>query len=213
MEYTHKASIKKNIKNRQMILICITASISMLGVVMAIYSLVKMKIPFMIIYIIAAIFGFLYAVMKINTIVPPYVAQSGGYLYLQSWEGLFPFRTDKGFFGEFLPSKTTVKKVDISMIGKIYLGTRNYLLKLAVDTDFSEQLDKANKQYGNIVKKMEFIYIKTTDGKEVFMSVTEFDSEELTDILKPIVDENERIDFKCNNRFISKNIPPKRISL
>ena len=44
------------------------------------------------------------------------------------------------------------------------------------------------------------------------MSVTDFDDEEIADILKPIVDANDRIDFKCNNRVISKSIPPKRIS-
>lgn len=213
MEYTHKASIKKNIKNKQMILICIIASISMLGIVMAIYSLVKMKFLFTLIYIVAAVFGFLYAVMKINTIVPPYIAYSSGYLYMQTWKGLFPFKTDKGFVGEFLPAKTELKKVDISQINKIYLGTRNYLLKLAENSEFADSLSEANKKYGNIVKKMEFIYIKTMDNNEIYMSVTEFDNEELTDILKPIVDENERIDFKCNNRIISRNIPSKRIPL
>ena len=59
---------------------------------------------------------------------------------------------------------------------------------------------------------MDFIYITTKDNNEIFMSITDFDNLEMAEILKPIVDSNERIDFKCNNRFISKIIPPKRLS-
>ena len=212
MEYTQKASIEKKIKNRSMIFICITASISLLGLVMAVYSLIKLKIIFTLIYLVAVILGFLYAVLKINTIIPPYIAGSGGYLYFQTWRGLFPFRTDKGFVGEFLPSKTVLKKVDISEINRIYLGTRNYLLKLVTDGRFKNELIDSKEKHENVVKKMDFIYITTKDNNEIFMSITDFDNLEMAEILKPIVDSNERIDFKCNNRFISKIIPPKRLS-
>ena len=213
MEYTHKASIEKKIKNKNMVFICIIASISLLGLVMAIYSLITLRILFAIIYILAVICGFSYAIMKINTIIPTYIAKKDGYLYLQTWRGLFSFRTDKGIIGEFIPSMTVLKRVDISAISKIYLGSRNYLLKLVTSGDFAEQLVMSKEKYENIVKKMEFIYIATRDNNEIYMSVTDFDSDELTDVLKPIVDGNDKIDFKCNNRIISKSIPPKRLSL
>ena len=212
MEYTQKASVGKKIKNRSMLLICITASISLLGIVMAVYSVVKLKFVFAIVYVIAAALGLIYAVMRINTVVPPYIAEKDGFLYLQTWQGLFPFKTDKGFLGEYIPEKTILKKIDIPQINRIYLGTRNYLVKLLPDGKFADELSEAKKKYESIVKRMDFIYISTTDGNEVFMSVTDFDDTELADILKPIVDGNERIDFKCNNRVISKSIPPKRLS-
>lgn len=213
MEYSLKASIEKKIKNRDMILICVVASISLLGLVMSIYSLIHFKILFMLIYLVAVCCGFSYAVMKINTVIPTYLAVKDGYLYLQTWVGLFPFRTDKGYFGEFLPTKTILKKVDISKINRIYLGTRNYLLNLVTEGDFAEQLAFSKEKYDNVVKKMEFIYISTRDNKEIYMSISDFDYEILAQILKPVVDGDERIDFKCNNRLISKTIPPKRLSL
>lgn len=212
MEYTQKASVRKKTKNRSMLLICITASISLLGLVMAVYSIVKVKLVFALIYVVAAALGLIYAVMRINTVVPSYIARKDGYLYFQTWQGLFPFRTDKGFAGEYIPAKTILKKIDISKINRIYLGTRNYLVKLLESGKFADELAEAKKKYESIVKRMDFIYISTKDGNEVFMSVTDFDDEEIADILKPIVDANERIDFKCNNRVISKSIPPKRIS-
>lgn len=195
-----------------MLLICITASISLLGLVMAVYSIVKVKLVFALIYVVAAALGLIYAVMRINTVVPSYIARKDGYLYFQTWQGLFPFRTDKGFAGEYIPAKTILKKIDISKINRIYLGTRNYLVKLLESGKFADELADAKKKYESIVKRMDFIYISTKDGNEVFMSVTDFDDEEIADILKPIVDANDRIDFKCNNRVISKSIPPKRIS-
>lgn len=213
MEYTLKASIEKKIKNRDMVFICVVASISLLGLVMSIYSLIHLKILFTLIYLVAVCFGFSYAVMKINTVIPTYLAVKDKYLYLQTWVGLFPFRTDKGYIGEFLPTKTILKKVDISKINRIYLGTRNYLLNLVTEGDFAEQLAFSKEKYDNVVKKMEFIYISTIDDKEIYMSITDFDYEILAQILKPVVDGDERIDFKCNNRLISKTIPPKRLSL
>lgn len=212
MEYTQKASINKKTKNRGMISICITASISLLGLVMAIYSLVKLKLIFTIIYLVAVLLGLLYAVLKINTIIPPYIARSGDYLYFQLWCGLFPFRTDKGFIGEFLPTKSVLKKINISQINRIYLGTRNYLLKVVLQGEFADELAAAKEKYENIIKKMEFIYITTKDNNEVYMSVSDFDDELLAEVLKPIVEDNDMVDFKCNNRRISKSIPPKRLS-
>ena len=212
MEYTQKASVGRKTKNRSMLLICITASVSLLGIVMAVYSMVRLKLVFALIYVIAAALGLIYAVMRINTVVPPYIAEKDGYLYLQTWKGLFPFRTDKGFIGEYIPEKTILKKINISQINRIYLGTRNYLVKLLPEGKFADELAESKKKYESIVKRMDFIYISTRDGNEVFMSVTDFDDAELADILKHIVDSDERIDFKCNNRVISKSIPPKRLS-
>lgn len=213
MEYTQKVSIEKNTKNKNIIITSIIASISLLGLVMAIYSIIRLKIIFALIYLVAVTFGLSYVIMKINTIIPIYLARKDGYLYIQTWEGMFPFRSDKGLIGEFLPSKTLLRKVDISAISHIYLGSRNYLLKLVNDGNFHDELINANENYENILKKMEFLYISTIDNREIYMSVTDFDNEELAQILKPVVDEDEKIDFKCNNRVISKTIPPKKLSI
>ena len=105
-----------------------------------------------------------------------------------------------------------LKKINISQINRIYLGTRNYLLKVVLQGEFADELAAAKEKYENIIKKMEFIYITTKDNNEVYMSVSDFDDELLAEVLKPIVEDNDMVDFKCNNRRISKSIPPKRLS-
>ena len=84
---------------------------------------------------------------------------------------------------------------------------------LPQNSEFYEKIKNPEAKYEKILKRMEFLYILTRDNYEVYMAVTDFDDEELGKLLKPVVDENEAIDFKCNNRVISKYIPPKRITL
>ncbi len=214
MDLTQRASITKKVKNFNLILICIIGSISVLGLVMAIYSVVKFQFLFAIIYLIAVILGFSYIVMKINLIMPTYVERSNDLIYIQNWvNGFFPFVPDNGFIGEFIPSKSMLKKIDISSISKIYIGSRNYLLKIVEPGCFSRTMETYKEKYDNIIKHMDFLYIKTTDDTEVFMSVTDFDENELVSIFKPIVEENDKIDFKCSNRHIYKEIPTKKYTL
>ncbi len=214
MDLTQRASMNKKVKNFNLILICIIGSISVLGLVMAIYSIVKFEFLFAIVYLIAMILGFSYIIMKINLIMPTYVERNNDYICIQNWvNGLFPFVPDNGFIGEFVPSKSMLKKIDISSIVKIYIGSRNYLLKIVEPGYFSSTMEAYKEKYDNIIKHMEFLYIKTVDDAEVFVSVTDFDEDELVSILKPIIEENEKIDFKCSNRHIYKEIPTKKYTL
>lgn len=214
MDLTQRASMTKKVKNFNLILICIIGSISVLGLVMAIYSIVKFEFIFAIIYLVAVILGFSYIVMKINLIVPTYVERKDEFIFIQNWvNGLFPFVPDNGLIGEFIPSKSMLKKIDISSIVKIYIGSRNYLLKIVEPGYFSNTMETYKEKYDNIIKHMEFLYIKTVDDTEVFVSVTDFDEDELVGIFKPIIEENEKIDFKCSNRHIYKQIPTKKYTL
>ncbi len=214
MDLTQRASMTKKVKNLNLILICIIGSISVLGLVMAIYSVVKFQFIFAIVYLIAVILGFSYIVMKINLIMPTYVERNNDLIYIQNWvNGLFPFVPDNGIIGEFIPSKSMLKKIDIPSISKVYIGSRNYLLKIVEPGYFSNTMEIYKEKYDNIIKHMEFLYIKTTDDTEVFMSVTDFDEDELVGIFKPIVEENDKIDFKCSNRHIYKEIPTKKYTL
>ncbi len=211
MDYTQRASMSKKVKNINMIIICIIASISLLGFIMAIYSLIKLKIILMIVYLIAVMLGFSYVVMKINTIMPTYIERADGYINIQNWvNGLFPFVPNNGILGEFKPAKSMLKKIDVSSISKIYLGSRNYLLKVVEPGEFTTVVEHFRDKYDNILKHMEILYIKTADNNEVFLSVTDFDEDELISIFKPVIEENEKIDFKCSNRYISKAIPTKK---
>ena len=213
MDLIQRASMSKKARNINLVIISIIGSISVLGFVMAIYSLVKLEIIFSIVYLIAVLLGFSYVVMKINTIIPIYIERNGDLICIQNWiNGLFPFVPDRGIVGEFTPARSMIKKIDINSISKIYIGSRSYLLKVIDEGDFTKTIDEFKEKYDNILKHMDILYIKTVDNNEVFLSVTDFDDDELVSIFKPIVEGNDKIDFKCSNRYISKAIPAKKFT-
>lgn len=213
MDYTQRASLSQKVKNVNLFIICAVGSISALGIVMAIYSLIKSEIMFCLVYVLAFVLGFSYVVMKINTIMPTYIERNGDEIYIQNWEnGFFPFVPEKGFFGEFIPAKSAVKSMTVPDISKICIGSRNYLLKTVSAGEFSKKLKDYKEKYDNVLKHMEILYIESSNGEELFLPVTDYDETDLINILKPIVEENERVDFKCGNRHISKAIPPKKFT-
>ena len=214
MDFTQRASMSKKVKNFNFVLICIIGSISVLGFVMTIYSIIKYQFMFALLYLVAVILGFSYVVMKINAVIPTYVERNDDVICVQNWvNGLFPFVPDKGVLGEFFPAKSTLKKIYIASISKIYIGSKKYLSKIVKKGYFLETIEKYSNKYDNIMKHMEILYIKTVDNNEVFMSVTDFDENDLVEIFKPIIQENDKIEFKCGNRHISKEIPVKKITL
>ena len=214
MDLNKRASVSQKARNINLVIISIVGSISVLGFVMAIYSLVKLEIIFSIVYLLAVLLGFSYVVMKINTIMPIYIERNDDLICIQNWvNGLFPFVPDRGIIGEFTPSKSMLKKIDVNSISKIYIGSRSYLLKVVKEGDFTKTIDEFKEKYDNILKHMDILYIKTIDESEVFLSVTDFDDDGLIDIFKPIIEENDKIDFKCSNRYISKAIPTKKFTL
>ena len=213
MDFTQRASMSKKAKNINLLIICTVGSISALGLVMAIYSLIKLEIVFTLVYLFAVLLGFSYVIMKINTVMPTYIERNDDLLFIQNWvNGLFPFVPDNGIIGEFIPAKSMLKKIEIASISKIYIGSRNYLLKVTEKGAFTELIKEYKVKYDNILKHMDILYIKTIDNNEVFLSVTDFDDNELVSIFKPIIEENEKIDFKCSNRYISKAIPAKKFT-
>lgn len=213
MDSIQRASLSKKAKNLNLLIICIVGSISALGLVMAIYSLIKLQIIFTLVYLFAVLLGFSYVIMKINTIIPTYIERNDNLILVQNWDnGLFPFVPDKGFIGEFLPSKSMLKRIEISSITKIYIGSRNYLLKVAKQGRFTKTVEEYKEKYDNVLKHMDILYIKTVDNSEVFLSVTDFDDDELIAVIKPIIESNDKIDFKCSNRYISKAIPAKKFT-
>lgn len=214
MDYSTKITMSKNEKIKNMILVCVIASISVLGLVMIVYSLSKSMYMFAVIYMIAVVLGFSYVVMRINTIMPTYIALSDKYIYVQNWEnGYFSFRIDKGFFGEFLPEKTVLRKIDISLIQKLYIGSKSYMERLLPELDFYKNTGCENNKYDSALKRMEFMYVFTKDKKELCVSVSEYAPEELGNVVNIVLQKNENIEFSSDNRIITKIIPSKKATI
>lgn len=214
MEYSEKIIASKKARFNNMLRICTVGTVTCIGAAMAVYSLIRSNVLFALLYLAAVCMGLLYVIMRINSVAPLYMARDERTLYVQNWiNGFFPFRTDKGFFGEFIPERTLIADMDIADIRKIYAGTKNYLSRIIPEGIFSENMSALNKRYGDSIKRMDFIYVCAGDGSEIYMPINDFDSEELGLFLKTILENNEKIDFKSNNRVINRQLPQKRFAL
>lgn len=184
MEYLSRVSLKPKVRREYIIKISLVGSVSLLGLVLSLYSLVIGSYLFALWYFAAFILGLAYVIIRINTVFPTYIAADSERVILSVWKnGVMPYTLPEKptFISDFIPER--VKTVEISMtdIDTVIIGSRRYLLKTLPTEDYPKilkQLDN-DKHFSSVLKRMDFIYIQAKDGENCFMSITDFDINEL----------------------------------
>ena len=214
MEYKNKASMEKQKRIRAIIVIVFLGCVGCASLLLALYNIVNYKFIFALAYIVACILSVLYTVMKINTVVPTFLADDYENIYMRVWEnGFFPFNTEKGFIGEFIPEKTKNIKIALDDIESIYIGSGNFISRNIPESKFSLKLKEYKKKYSSVLKGMEFIHITLKNEKEKYMPVTDFDTDLLATIIKDVQKENKNLKFTTGNRHIRRKVPSTGLRL
>lgn len=214
MEYKNKASLEKNKKRNAIIVMVFLGCVGCASLFLAVYNIINHKFIFALAYIVACILSVLYTVMRVNTVIPVFLADDYENIYMRVWEnGFFPFNTQKGFIGEFIPEKTKNIKIDISEIKSIYIGSGNFISRNIPESRFSLELKEYKKKYYSVLKGMEFIHITLKNEKEKYMPVTDFDVDSLAAIIKDVQKENKNLKFTTGNRHIRRKIPSTGLRL
>lgn len=212
MTYTARAALSKAAKTKTTAGICIVGTISLAGLVLGIINIFQKNALFSVIYLLACVIGLAFVVIKINTVVPTFVATSKHTLWMQNWKnGVFSFnvRFKPAFLCDFIPDKTKVDKVDFSKITKVMLGTKNFLTRNLQNERFSREMQAlaaCNPRCGRLLKRLDLLYIETIDGACYYMSVTDFDPAELVQVLAAIEAGCPNVQIKCNSREIRKRM-------
>ena len=205
MNFSNKVSLEKKKKIRGILAIALLCCVACAAIVLGVYSIIQKTFLFVIVYLIAFLLSAVYTVMKINTVMPTFIANDDENLYMRYWEnGFFPFRTDKGLIGEFIPEKVKNSKIMIMGISKISFGTGNYISRTLPDSEFSEIFAEYKKKYSGILKRTDFIHLTLINGKERYMSVSDFDIEKMAEIIKEIKDVNSELEIATSNRKIRR---------
>lgn len=206
MEFIEKASLAHSKRNFNIIKITVVAVVCLIGFILAIQSILRGNVLYTLLYIIAIILGMSYVVIKINTTMPAFLAVTKENIVMQCWEnGIFPYNINfkPAFFADFVPAKIIRKEVAISDVKKIYVGSKNYLVRSLANTSFPEMIQKvmsSRRTDEDSVRKMDFIcVIKKNDNIE-YMSVTNTDTKDLAKTINYIYRENPDIEIKCNLR-------------
>lgn len=214
MAYKNKAALAKKKRTKETVFAVLLGCVGCAALALAIYSAVTGRFIFMAAYILACIFSIIYTIIKINTIVPVFAADDEEYLYLNTWKNnFFPFKPDKGFFGEFMPDKVSLSKLRLSNIQKIYIGSGNFIARTLPESNFSKELKEYKKKFSGMLKRMEFIHITSNTDDEYFMPVTDFEPEVLANIVKDAQRQSASLTFMTANRKIRRLVPENETKL
>ena len=205
MEYLSKVSLDKKVYREYMIKISAVATISLAGFILGIYSLTVGNYLFAIWYFVAFVLGFSYTVMRINTVFPTYAATDGEKLFMSVWlNGVLPYKLPEnpGFLSDFIPERVKTDEIAISDIDSLFIGSRKFLLRNLTEEEYPSILKRLDedKHYENVLKRMDYMYVRTADGENCFMSITDFDVQKLSELI-------EIIEKNCMGVKVHTNLP------
>ena len=208
MEYTKKAAMSPHKKKMKIIGISIIGAVCMVAVLLAVLSICRANYIYASLYIIAALLAAAYVIIKVNSVMPLFIAADDKNVYIQCWRnGAFPYDINfkPAFFADFVPDKVVKKEIPIESITRVYVGSKNYLARNLEDTDFAsraETIEKTRHSERNAVRRMDFICISDNGGEIYFMPVTDIDSAALAELVNYIYRKKPNIEIKCNLREI-----------
>jgi len=205
MKFMNKATFSKEKKMKGILVIILLCMVACVAVVMGVYSILRAKYFFVVIYALAFLLGVIYTVLKINMIMPTFIANDEEKPYMRYWNnGFFPFRTDRGVIGDVIPEKIKSSKITLQGIAKIYIGTGKFLSRTLSESKFAMKASKYKNKYAKAIKQTEFIHITLVSGKERYMPIDDYNYEVLAEIIKYIQKKNEKMQFTTANREIRK---------
>jgi len=217
MEYAAKACTHKKYRRKNKIILSIMTALSILSLIMLVFSFVTEKILFGLSWLIAFILLASYVLIRYNTVFPTYLATDKKNIYMNTWKNDF-FSYDVSnkikIIREFVPSKTKLIKIPIDKISSIVVGTKNSVKKYAEENEefqkqvqpFENSKDFAQKK---AVNSMDLFFVTTTEGTSYFMPIENFSPRDVSRVLQFIQRLNPEINIKVNSRTFRISLKEK----
>lgn len=212
-----KAELDRKTKTGKLVRIAVVSTVSLVGIILAVTSLIGGAVLYALAYLAAGVLGVLYAIISINATFVQSIILNGEKLYLNTWDnGFFPFDIyyKPRFLADFVPAKSISYEINIADISEIVVGSKGFLLKAAdadaVSTKMNELL-ATDSGLDKFLKRYDIFYVKLADGKVYMMEVNNFDA----DSLYAIADYAERtvqgLEFKTNVRLLRRRKDSKEM--
>ncbi len=205
MEYLSKVGLNSRTRREYMIKISLVGSVSIAGLILAIYSLAVGSFLYAAWYIVAFCLGLSYVIIRINTVFPTFIATDGEKVVLSVWKnGVMPYTLPEKptLISDFVPEKIKTNEIAMENIDCVLIGSKKYLKRNLDEDEYPEILKRleSDKHLEGILKRMDFLYIRTKSDENCFMSVTGFDPKELSEFVSII-------EKYCSGVQILTNIP------
>ncbi len=205
-----KAGLSERIKRISYIKIAVVATVSVVGIGLAIFSIFKMSFLFAAAYLIAGLMGVFYTIIEINSTLVPSVECDGEKLFLSTWDNnIFPYRIDFNprFFADFVPAKSVCYNISLDDIADMAIGTKGFLCRTLKSQELLKRFDKfadLSKRVAAYLKRCDILCVRLKDDSIYMMSVNDFNM----DSLYKIVDMTEHciqgLEFKTSIRQLRK---------
>ncbi len=210
--YTAKAGSEKNYRIRNGIATGVVGALSCAGLVLMVYSLITKAYLFAASYFLAIILGFTYVAIKVNTVWGVYAAIDRTRLYMKNWENDFmPYAADfpVAVLREFIPARKKLVVIPVKEITRLMVGTKNFIKRYTEDMPkFRTAVAKYEKSRDYYRKKVmqttDFLYVETVDGDAFYMPVTNFDGNDLYEVVKEFSSLNPGAELSLNSRHYKK---------
>jgi hypothetical protein len=205
MEYLSKVSIGEKVRRDHVIKISLVGSVCLVGLILGIYNLTIANFLFALWYVLAFLLGLSYVIIRINACFPTFIATDGEKVVLSKWKnGIMPYTLPEkpNFISDFIPEKVITSEIAMEDIDSVIIGSRRFLKKNLGEEEYPEILARLDlyKNFDNVLKRMDFIFIRTKNGENCFMSITDFDLPGVYDFL-------DVIEKNCQGVQILINIP------
>lgn len=205
MDNLLKVSIAEKVRRDHIIKISLVGSVCLLGIILCVYSLFIKNFLFALWYALAFILGISYVIIRINACFPTFIGIDNDKVILSAWKnGIMPYTLPEKptFISDFIPEKVKVNEIAMEDINTVVIGSRKFLKKTLPDEFYPQILKRLdeNKHFDGVLKRMDFIVLKTKDDETCFMSVTDFDIAGLAEFLR-------NIEQNCAGVQVLVNIP------
>ena len=217
MAYAAKAYTKTGVRRSAKITAVLFSLLSLLSVIMLIYSLIEGKVLYGIAWIIAAILCITYVVIRINSVFTTYLAADKKNVYLKTWSnGFFPYQAESAIkiLSEFIPASTKLIEIPMADIATVIIGNKNYIKRTALDSEaFKDAVYEYEKSKDptrrKAVNSMEYFYVSTVDHECYFMPISRFAPREVTRVLQYIQRTNPEAALKVSSREFRTSLKEK----
>ncbi|MCD8391058.1 MAG: hypothetical protein LUD03_04375, partial [Firmicutes bacterium] len=128
MKIAVKACTSAKYRRKNTIFLIIGMLVSIVGIVMMIYSLINSNWLFAASYFIALILLITYMSIRFCAAYTTYLATDRENIYMKTWSNNFlPYDVDNKIkiLSEFIPARTKLIEIPISDISEIIVGTKN----------------------------------------------------------------------------------------
>ena len=205
-----KAGLSARVRRRNLIKLAFVATVAVIGIFMAVVSVINASYLFALLYMAAAVLGVLYSIIKINSTLPPYAACDGQILYMNTWDNcFFPFNINfrPKFFADFVPARIVTYEIPVAEIIDMAIGTKGFLSRTVRDERLDRKIaDVAGKsrRLADLIKRCDILYVKLKNGAVCAMTVTDFDVDELHRLVDLVEHCTHGLEFKTNLRILRK---------